>query len=90
MDAEDQADLRVGQQRLAEINSGKVALVEDHEVCGGCGSTHAERLARAMQRTSQACYAALRECPHCGADKCIICDMGDDVECGSCDLGDED
>lgn len=90
MNAEDQEDLRVGQQRLTEISSGKVALVEDHEVCGGCGSTHAERLAHAMQRTTQVRDATLRECQHCGADKCIICDMGDDVECGSCGSDDED
>lgn len=23
-------------------------------------------------------------CPHCGADKCNVCDMGDDVECANC------
>lgn len=23
--------------------------------------------------------------PHCGADKCCMCDMGDDVRCMSCE-----
>lgn len=27
-------------------------------------------------------------CPHCGAEKCPTCDMGDDVECPNCE-GDE-
>lgn len=51
---------------------------ETQDECHGCGSTHAERVAAG--RT----YAGLSQCPHCEAEKCAICDMGDDVECGSC------
>ena len=27
----------------------------------------------------------LSTCLYCNADKCCMCDMGDDVECGNCD-----
>jgi hypothetical protein len=42
------------------------------EACQGCGNVEPERLS---------------QCPYCGGQKCNQCDMGDDVECGSC--GDE-
>ena len=32
----------------------------------------------------------LSDCPHCGATKCCICDLGDDVECGNCDPGEDE
>ncbi|WP_162854862.1 hypothetical protein [Pseudaquabacterium pictum] len=47
--------------------------------CGGCGSTAAERLKNKPGETQE-----VRECPHCYSDKCCMCDMGDDVECGNC------
>lgn len=50
--------------------------------CPCCGSTPSDRVKRDD-------YQGLRECPHCGALKCAMCDMGDDVECGSCNT-DED
>lgn len=28
----------------------------------------------------------VKECPHCGSLKCSTCDMGDDVECPSCEM----
>jgi len=30
-------------------------------------------------------YQELRECPHCDALKCCVCDMGDDVSCVNCE-----
>lgn len=45
--------------------------------CPGCGSSQADRAKR------DDCQE-LRECPHCGALKCAMCDMGDDVECPGC------
>lgn len=32
----------------------------------------------------------LKECPRCGSTKCEQCDMGDDVECGACDMEHEE
>lgn len=49
--------------------------------CDGCGSTLAERERRSKANGG---LTGLRKCPHCGADKCLMCDMGDDVECGNC------
>ena len=57
---------------------------ETHETCEGCGATHEDRKTNKPTET----YLGLSECPHCGADKCTMCDMGDDVECGNCDTGD--
>lgn len=53
----------------------------ERQQCGGCGSLPYERATDAKP---------LRECPHCGGEKCAICDMGDDVECGACDLGENE
>lgn len=53
--------------------------------CAGCGSTPEEREKHDGR-------PGLRRCPHCGAEKCCVCDLGDDVECASCDdlLGDDE
>lgn len=48
--------------------------------CKGCGATAQDR-ARSQPTAPQ----GLSECPHCGGEKCCMCDMGDDVECGNCD-----
>ncbi len=52
--------------------------------CQGCGATCTDR-----QYNKPDALQGISECPHCGAEKCCMCDMGDDVECISCDLGDE-
>lgn len=57
---------------------------ESDDDCSGCGSTAAER---ARSRAGEP--PGLSDCPHCGATKCSLCDLGDDVECGNCDPGDE-
>jgi hypothetical protein len=49
------------------------------EVCGGCGSTLADR-----QFNQPDAPQMILPCPHCGSDKCCMCDLGDDVECGNC------
>lgn len=47
--------------------------------CGGCGATAADRNLNRGEDPQ-----GLSKCPHCDADKCCMCDMGDDVECISC------
>ena len=49
--------------------------------CDGCNSTAAQRMLED--------YTGLRPCNRCGALKCALCDMGDDVECASCFTEDE-
>jgi len=44
---------------------------EEKPECPSCGSTHYQW--------------DLKECPHCYALKCDICDMGDDVGCATCE-----
>lgn len=46
--------------------------------CPSCGSSSEDRAKRED-------YQGLHKCPHCGGKKCSMCDMGDDVECLSCD-----
>lgn len=53
---------------------------ETDAVCQGCGATSAER-----RQSNPMQPQGLSDCPHCGAEKCSMCDMGDDVECGNCD-----
>jgi len=48
--------------------------------CPSCGATHTDRF-----RNKPTEPLGLSECPHCGAEKCCMCDMGDDVDCPSCD-----
>ena len=52
---------------------------QDDDECDGCGSTAAERRSNRPDDPG-----GLTACPHCGAMKCCMCDMGDDVGCGSC------
>ena len=54
---------------------------ETDDECPGCGSTHADRKRERPTET----YLGLSECTYCGTEKCYLCDMGDDVECPSCD-----
>lgn len=59
----------------------------DARECPGCGSTPKDRadyLARNNDADHDADDDKLRSCPHCGSLKCCMCDMGDDVECVSC------
>lgn len=51
--------------------------------CQSCGSTLADR--DAFGQRNAGALRTLSECKFCGATKCCMCDMGDDVECGSCD-----
>lgn len=57
---------------------------ETDDECPGCGATSADRKSNKPNEPQ-----GLSECPHCGTEKCTMCDMGDDVECGNCDLGDD-
>lgn len=61
---------------------------QDDDECPGCGSSKRDREVKAAQDDTT---ILLKECPHCGSLKCNMCDMGDDVECISCDepRGDE-
>lgn len=59
--------------------------------CEGCGSTHRDRMARAgasaIEFPGEDHTPYLKNCPRCGAIKCSMCDMGDDVNCITCDNG---
>lgn len=32
----------------------------------------------------------IKQCPHCGGEKCSVCDMGDDTSCINCEGQDDD
>lgn len=53
---------------------------ETDDECPSCGATTHDRKHNKPNEPQ-----GLDECPHCGAEKCCMCDMGDDVECLSCD-----
>lgn len=53
---------------------------ETDDECPGCGATEGDRL-----RNKPDAPQGLEECPGCGAMKCCMCDMGDDVQCISCE-----
>ena len=56
---------------------------ETNDECPSCGATARDR------KQNKPCEPqGLDTCPHCSAEKCCMCDMGDDVECISC--GDEE
>lgn len=52
---------------------------ETDDDCPGCGSTALDR-----KQNKPDSPQGLETCPHCEAEKCCMCDMGDDVECPSC------
>lgn len=52
------------------------------EECPTCGATASDRQRHAEPQ-------GLWKCPHCSSEKCCMCDMGDDVECGACLNADE-
>lgn len=54
----------------------------DMYTCEGCGSTPEDR-----KRNKPDAPQNVTTCHYCGSDKCCMCDMGDDVECGNCDTG---
>lgn len=56
---------------------------ETTDTCPGCGATDKDR-ARNKPGEPQ----GLETCPHCETEKCCMCDMGDDVECISCNSDD--
>jgi len=58
---------------------------ETEDKCPGCGAT-----AVARKNNKPDHPQGLEECPYCGNLKCCMCDMGDDVECPSCDLDSDD
>lgn len=53
---------------------------ETDDECPSCGATAGDRL-----RNKPGEPQGLETCPYCNAEKCCMCDMGDDVECPSCD-----
>ena len=61
--------------------------MEDEE-CHGCGSSLADRQKYAQRNATtdeEPIPTGFSDCPRCGAKKCCMCDMGDDVGCLSCD-----
>ncbi len=55
---------------------------ETDDECPSCGAS-----ARDRKRNKPNSPQGLEVCPYCESEKCCMCDMGDDVECPSCDLG---
>lgn len=53
---------------------------ETDRTCSGCGATASDR---ANNKPGEP--QGLEECPHCGGQKCCMCDLGDDTSCISCD-----
>lgn len=62
-------------------------MKKDNE-CPSCGSTLADRNDYRRRNEADGLSTKLKRCPHCGSEKCCMCDMGDDVECPSCGGGD--
>ena len=52
---------------------------ETDDECRGCGAGPYDR-----RHNKPSDPQGLSSCPHCGSDKCCMCDLGDDVECGNC------
>jgi hypothetical protein len=53
--------------------------------CSGCGSTRADREQYRKKNSDDTISVDTKLCPHCGAQKCCMCDMGDDVACTACE-----
>lgn len=60
-----------------------------NDECSGCGSSRADREDYRRRNNDDSIPTALKNCPHCGAEKCCMCDAGDDVQCMACE-GDDD
>lgn len=58
--------------------------------CRGCDATLAERERHQKEAGGSPDDLGFRYCRGCGGEKCCVCDMGDDVECGNCDDSDLD
>lgn len=58
--------------------------------CPGCGSKQHDRENYRKQHSDDSIPLDLATCGHCGAKKCCMCDMGDDVECISCNQHGDD
>lgn len=63
---------------------------ESDEECQGCGSSFEDRQKRRDENPEDDIPTGLSECIYCGTDKCCMCDMGDDVNCGSCPNDDDE
>lgn len=62
--------------------------MDDDDNCPACGSSLANRESYAKRNADPGddpISTGFTDCPHCGSKKCCMCDMGDDVECLSCD-----
>lgn len=53
---------------------------ETDDECSTCGGKSGDRKHNKPDEPQ-----GLSKCPHCNADKCCMCDMGDDVPCMSCE-----
>lgn len=59
------------------MTTHKYRITEDE--CPSCGATAKDRFDNKPAEPQ-----GLGVCRHCGSEKCCMCDMGDDVECPSC------
>lgn len=53
--------------------------------CPCCGSSLADREGYRARNNDSDIPVDLKRCPHCGSEKCCMCDMGDDVPCLGCE-----
>ena len=58
--------------------------------CAGCGSDLLDREQFRARNKDDTIPTGTKLCPHCGTEKCCMCDMGDDVACMACEGSDED
>jgi hypothetical protein len=53
--------------------------------CSGCGSSVSDRENYRKRNGDQSIPVGTKNCPHCGNEKCCMCDMGDDTSCLGCE-----
>ena len=58
---------------------------ETDDTCPGCGSSLKDREQKAKRYPNDNVPTGFTTCEFCGSSKCCMCDMGDDVECPSCE-----
>lgn len=58
---------------------------KDKTTCNACGSSEAERAKYIANNPEDDLTDEFEECNFCGSLKCVMCGMGSDVSCLSCE-----